>query len=243
MEPNTQPQSPLTPNWGQSPLRYGNAPYPISACVEKAQVPSMGVSELPNQNHTPRAPPPAAPPPPPPVPTSTMVETVSPEADETTTMPHQSMAGSGIDARSPTDPSVTAEQRALSLEGGGASLDASNNGRMALLHQALACHLCQFLVNDFLENVSLPEIKDPAGGKVHAISLLKLLTTDPGYGLKFKLILQDIPAWSEKYKSQDHSLLLATSKRTDYFLTAGEQENPTLMLTGGNNAKEEQSSA
>jgi hypothetical protein len=93
-------------------------------------------------------------------------------------------------------------------------------------------------VNDFLENMSLPEIKDPAAGKVNAINLLKLLTMDPGYGMKFKLILKDLPAWS-KYKSQDHSLLLATSKRTDYFLTAGEQANPTLLLTGGNEETDE----
>jgi hypothetical protein len=124
---------------------------------------------------------------------------------------------------------LTAEQRALSTDGASGAA----NSRVALLHQALACQLCQFLVNDFLENMSLPEIKDPAAGKVNAIRLLKLLTMDPGYGMKFKLILKDLPAWS-KYKSQDHSLLLATSKRTDYFLTAGEQANATLLLTGGN---------
>lgn len=78
----------------------------------------------------------------------------------------------------------------------------------------------------------MEEIKDPAAGRVHAVNLLKLLTMDPGYGMKFKLILKDLPAWS-RYKSQDHSLLLATTKRTDYFLTAGEQANPTLMLTEG----------
>ena len=135
--------------------------------------------------------------------------------------------GGIIDARSPTDPAVTAEERAVSSDGA----PGAATGRVTLLHQALACQLCQFLVNDFLENVSLDEIKDPAAGKVHAINLLKLLTMDPGYGMKFKLILKEIPAWVNKYKSQDHSLLLATTKRTDYFLTAGEDANPTLMLT------------
>eukprot|EP00977_Amphora_coffeiformis_P010410 scaffold2433_cov159-Amphora_coffeaeformis.AAC.7 len=141
-----------------------------------------------------------------------------------------SMSGTGIDARSPIDPAQTAEERAVSSDGA----PGAASGRVTLLHQALACRLCQFLVNDFLENVSLEEIKDPAAGKVHAVNLLKLLTMDPGYGMKFKLILKDLPAWS-KYKSQDHSLMLATTKRTDYFLTAGEQANPTLMLTEGTN--------
>lgn len=136
------------------------------------------------------------------------------------------MAGTGIDARSPTDPAVTAEARAISSDGA----EGATTGRVTLLHQALTCHLCEFLVNDFLENVSLHEIKDPAAGKVHAIHLLKLLTMDPGYGMKFKLILKGLPAWS-KYKSQDHSLLMATTKRTDYFLTAGEEANSTLLLT------------
>jgi hypothetical protein len=134
--------------------------------------------------------------------------------------------GTIVDARSPTDPTITAEERAVESEGA----DGTSSSRITLLQQALTCQLCQFLVNDFLENVSLEEIKDPAAGKVHAINLLKLLTKDPGYGMKFKLILKDLPAWS-KYKAQDHSLLMATTKRTDYFLTAGEHASQTLMLT------------
>lgn len=156
-----------------------------------------------------------------------MVETVPPENGFTPGI---------IDARSPTDPSVTAEEHAVALDGA----PGAAQGRVALLHQALKCQLFQFLVNDFLENVSLDEIKDPAAGKVHAINLLKLLSADPGYGMKFKLILKDIPAWTSKYKSQDHSLLLATTKRTDYFLTAGEEGNPTLMLTEGTKEEEEE---
>lgn len=187
----------------------------------------MGVGSLP------RAPPPAAPPPPPPMAPS--VETVTPED----AMASGTVAGGGggiIDARSPTDPTVTAEEHALASDGA----PGAAQGRVALLHQALKCQMCQFLVNDFLENVSLDEIKDPAAGKVHAINLLKLLTADPGYGMKFNLILKDIPAWTSKYRSQDHSLLLATTKRVDYhLLTAGEDANGTLMLTEGVKEEEE----
>jgi DnaJ family protein C protein 13 len=183
-----------------------------------------------------KAPPPAAPPPPPPPGPNLADDTNQPLVGRLPDLPDTQppTQGTGVDARSTTDPSLTADQRALSTDGA----PGASSSRVALLHQALACELCQFLVNDFLENMSLPEIKDPAAGKVNAINLLKLLTMDPGYGMKFKLILKDLPAWS-KYKSQDHSLLLATSKRTDYFLTAGEQATPALLLTGGNEETDE----
>jgi hypothetical protein len=53
---------------------------------------------------------------------------------------------------------------------------------------------------------------------------------DPGYGLKFRLILDEIPAW-KKYKSQDHSLFITGSEqKADYFLTDGDKE-PAKLLT------------
>ena len=103
-------------------------------------------------------------------------------------------------------------------------------GRISLLQSALACKLAEFLLNDVLENATLANVKDPASVKVHAVELLKLLTIDPAYGMKFKLILDEHPAW-RKYKSQDHSLFITgTEQKTDYFLTDG-SSGPTKLLT------------
>ena len=106
----------------------------------------------------------------------------------------------------------------------------SAQGRVALFQQALACNLCQFILDKILENPKLQDVKDPVAAKTHAIDLLKTLTTDPGYGPKFKLILDDMPAWS-KYKLQDHSLYLAgKDSRADYLLTDGGSD-PKRLLT------------
>ena len=141
-----------------------------------------------------------------------------------------SMHGNGIDARSPQDPKITAQEQAMTM--GGAR--GAANGRVALLQQALACNLCPFLVNDFLEHPKLASIRDPSAAKVHAIALLKLLCSDPGYGPKFKLILEELPAW-KKYSSQDHSLLIASSSlsspQNDYFLTDGGATSEAKLLT------------
>jgi hypothetical protein len=137
------------------------------------------------------------------------------------------MEGSGIDARTPVDPIVTAEQKAVST----AAAPGAAQGRLNLLQQALHCRLCDYLVDSFLENETLSTVKDPGAGKVHAIALLKLLTKDPGYGMKFKLALDDLPAW-QKYKSQDHSLFITSAERTDYFLTdGGSSSGDTKLLT------------
>ena len=254
-EPIRYPSNPPGSQWNASPQVKLAQSYPQGNPTDPVRSPSPGrVSEglpvdVPQQQSygsvigngdVPRAPPPVAPPPPPPGHGQGLpaVETVTPTEDDGA-VGHSSgfpqlFNGTGIDARSPVDPAQTAEERAVSSDGApGAAC-----GRITLLHQALACRLCQFLVNDFLENVSLEEIKDPSAGKVHAVDLLKLLTMDPGYGMKFKLILKDIPAWS-KYKSQDHSLLLATATRTAGLLTAGEQADPNLLLAEG--AKEDDS--
>ena len=72
-----------------------------------------------------------------------------------------------------------------------------------------------------LENPSLSKVKDPASVIVHTVEILKLLVKDPGYGLKFQLILDKIPQW-KKYVSQDHSLFITgIEQKTDYFLTDG----------------------
>jgi len=137
--------------------------------------------------------------------------------------------GSGVDARSKEDPKGAAEQQAMSS--GGAP--GAAQGRLALLQQALTCKLCEFLVNGVLENPKLADVKDPASTKVHAIELLKLLTMDPGFGPKFKLILDDLPAW-KKYRSQDHSLFITGhEQKTDYFLTDGGSGETKKMLTEG----------
>lgn len=136
--------------------------------------------------------------------------------------------GNGIDARTQEDPMIAAEQRAVSTT----AASGAAHGRVSLLQQALACELCEFLVDKVLENPGLLKIRDPTGAKVHSIALLKLLTKDPGFGLKFKLILSGIPEWS-KYKSQDHSLLITGhEQKADYFLTDGGGAEKKLLTSG-----------
>lgn len=139
----------------------------------------------------------------------------------------EAMAGSGIDARTRSDPKMEAEQKAASSGGAPGSAD----GRVALLQAALVNDLPKFLLEGVLENPTLSKVKDPAAAKVHTVELLKLLTMDPGYGMKFKLILDEIPAW-KNYKSQDHSLFITGSEqKSDYFLTDGGSGEPTKLLT------------
>jgi hypothetical protein len=134
--------------------------------------------------------------------------------------------GTGIDARTQVDPKEVAEQKTQTEAGAPGAAD----GRVPLLQSALTCELPRFLVERVLENAALSSIKDPAAGKVHAVELLKLLTQDPGYGLKFQMILDEIPAW-KKYKKQDHSLFITNTEKpmVDYFLTDG-SNGPTKLL-------------
>ncbi|CAB9505549.1 DnaJ (Hsp40) homolog, subfamily C, member 13 [Seminavis robusta] len=152
-----------------------------------------------------------------------------PEPQEAPQYRPTAVAGSGIDARTKPDPKVEAEQ--LAVSSGGAP--GAANGRVALLQSALVNELPKFLLEGVLENPSLKGVKDPAATKVHTVDLLKLLTEDPGYGMKFRLILDEMPAWTN-YKSQDHSLFITGSEqKTDYFLTDGSSGEPTKMLTQG----------
>jgi hypothetical protein len=137
--------------------------------------------------------------------------------------------GSGIDARTKVDPKVEAEKQTAYVPGAPGAAD----GRVALLQSALVCKLPHFLVEAVLENQTISNVKDPAAVKVHSVELLKLLTDDPGYGMKFKLLLEDIPAW-KKYKSQDHSLFITgPEQKADYFLTDGNSGDPKKLLTQG----------
>lgn len=130
-----------------------------------------------------------------------------------------------IDARTSEDPHMTADQQATSIQGA----PGSAHGRVALLQQALVCDLCHFLVQGVLENPTLAKVRDSASAKVHAIDLVKLLCKDPGYGLKFKMILDELPSW-KKYVSQDHSLLInKQEQKADYFLTNGEPSDTKLL--------------
>jgi hypothetical protein len=137
------------------------------------------------------------------------------------------IVGSGVDGRSSADPQMVAENRVVTSDGA----PGAARGRAPLLQQAVECRLCEFLVDKVLENDTLKNIRDPAAAKVHAIALLKLLLKDPGYGLKFKIILDGLPAW-KKYKSQDHSLLITShEQRADYFLTEGSTEANKPLIT------------
>jgi len=123
-----------------------------------------------------------------------------------------------VDARSPIQPTTIAEQNAQQIHG---APDCAH-GRTALLESALQYELPRFLVEHVLENAaSLSRVLDPAAAKVHAVDLCKLLCRDPGYGLKFRLILDSLEGW-RKYKDQDHSLFITGSEqKVDYFLTDG----------------------
>lgn len=135
--------------------------------------------------------------------------------------------GNGIDARTKPEPAVEAARQAASSQGAPGCAE----GRKALLESALLCDLPTYLVESVLENPNLSCVKDPASAKVHAQELLKLLTRDPGYGMKFKLLLEKIPAW-KKYVAQDHSLFITgAEQKADYFLTDGNSADRTKLLT------------
>ena len=135
--------------------------------------------------------------------------------------------GAGVDARAKENPTAEAERRANTVPGAPGSAD----GRVALLQSALVCELPRFLVENVLENLTISNVKDPAALKVHSVELLKLLTTDPGFGMLFSLKLQDISAW-KKYKTQDHSLFITGPvQRADYFLTDGKEGGAAKLLT------------
>jgi len=136
--------------------------------------------------------------------------------------------GEGIDARSAPAPESIADQKSTLVPGA----PGSARGRVSLLHQALECNLAPFLLESILDSPSLSSCKDPASAKVHAVDLCKLLILDPGYGMKFELILEGLPGW-KKYGSQDHSLFITGSEqKADYFLTNGENSEPMKLLTG-----------
>jgi len=151
-------------------------------------------------------------------PIQTVVETVG--------TPSNPVEGSGIDARTLIDPKTKAEQQIVKF--GGAP--GAAQGRIALLQSALNCNLPDYLLTDVLENKTLVNVKDPGSTKVHTVELLKLLTMDPAYGMKFTLILDKMPSW-EKYKGQDHSLFITgKDQKIDYFLTDGGSGSAKLLI-------------
>lgn len=142
-----------------------------------------------------------------------------------------SNVGLGIDARTqPETPEVQAAKAVETVPGAPNCAD----GRKPLLESALRCELPKYLIDSVLENPNLAKVKDAASVKVHAVELLKLLTQDPGYGLKFKLVLEEIPAW-KKYASQDHSLFITGhEQKADYFLTDGSSSLEAKKLLTNN---------
>lgn len=157
-------------------------------------------------------------------------ESASPSyVPQTVSQPGPVTDGAGIDARTAPEPSVLAAKLVETEEGAPGCAE----GRRALLQSALVCDLPSYLVESVLENPSLSRVKDPASAKVHVVELLKLLLEDPGYGMKFKLIMEKIPAW-KKYMSQDHSLFITgPEQKADYFLTDGGSSDPNKLLTQG----------
>jgi len=138
------------------------------------------------------------------------------------------VVGSGINARSSTNPTVVAEQKSMTHPGA----PGCAHGRIALLHSAVACDLPRFLVEYVLDNPTISNVKDTASVKVHAVALLKILLKDPGYGMKFELMLDNVPGW-RKYKTQDHSLFITGSdQKADYFLTDGGSDVKKMLTQG-----------
>ena len=145
-------------------------------------------------------------------------------------MPTPVTGSSIIDATSSAVSKATPVEQSRPTEAG---MGASGNvhGRMSLLNSALSCNLPGFLVDQVLENPALPTVKDPTSTKVHAVALLKLLASDPAYGAKIGLMLDNMEAW-EKYKLQDHSLFITgAEQKTDYFLLDQGGANSTKLLT------------
>jgi hypothetical protein len=137
--------------------------------------------------------------------------------------------GTGVDARVTLSPTEEAERRMKTVAGGRGSAD----GRKALLQSVILCDFPNFIVDTVLENPKLQQVKDPAAAKVHGVELLKLLSQDPGYGMKFRQILDENPKW-KKYKTQDHSLFITgPEQRADYFLTDGGNGEAKKLLTQG----------
>ena len=130
--------------------------------------------------------------------------TISPSLSHQTQMilPPYAMAGKANDVRSTVDPEILADERISTVAGA----PNSATGRSALLDSALKCRLPQFLLLSVLESQSQSQsqVKDNDAVKLHTLALLHLLLKDPGYGMKFELILTSIPSW-KKYKIQDQS--------------------------------------
>lgn len=145
-------------------------------------------------------------------------------------MPTPVTGSSIIDATSSTVSTTTPGEQSRPTEAGtGAS--GNVHGRVSLLNSALSCNLPGFLVDQVLENPALPAVKDPTSAKVHAVALLKLLASDPAYGAKIGLMLDNMEAW-EKYKLQDHSLFITgAEQKTDYFPLDQGGANSTKLLT------------
>ena len=155
--------------------------------------------------------------------------TLQPYPTQTTTVypslpqniPPFAVTGEVIHARSPADPSIIADEQMKTVAGA----PNSARGRSVLLASALRCGLPQFLVDTVLENCNLGQVRDVGAVKMHAVELLQLLLKDPGYGMKFELVLDAVPSW-QKYKSQDHALF-----------SSDLEGNGCNLLTGGSDTK------
>ena len=206
--PQVQTVQPGQPATGNQMQPQWNQYQPAGSTTNAAFVAAPNVGQQPQM----QAPPQAGQPP--------DVQTVQEEPQVT--------EGAGIDARKKEDPKEEAEKKTQTLSGAPGAAD----GRVALLQSALTCDLPEFLVESVLESSTLSKVKDSAALKVHSVELLKLLISDPGYGMKFQLILDQIPAW-EKYKSQDHSLFITgPEQKADYFLTDGGSGERKLLTQG-----------
>ncbi len=86
------------------------------------------------------------------------------------------------------DPNKVAEEKIKTSPGA----PGCAKGRDALLSSILSCGFIEFLVKEVLVESSLVSVKESENVKVQAEEIMKLLMMDPGYGLKFQLILNEL---------------------------------------------------
>ena len=139
--------------------------------------------------------------------------------------------GKGIDVRTTENPQEIASRNPEVVRGA----PGCAHGRHVLLVEALNCELPRVLLEKVLDSPTLTKVKNPDAATVYAVDLLKLLCKDPGFGMKFGIILDALPGW-KKYKSQNHSLYITgRAQKIDYFLTDGGKSDMKMLTSRSGN--------
>lgn len=136
-------------------------------------------------------------------------------ASQATTLNNSESVLGGVDFNPGNDipDSIQAEKNTVSIPGA----KGCAKGRLNFLRSALDCELPHFLIEHVIESPAAEDVKEPCSLKVNAIEILELLTKDPGFGMKIKLILNSIPSYKD-YESEKETLILKAKeeKKIDY---------------------------